>query len=288
MAKRKSQNRSAARNGNVTLREGDVTTLGDEVTRGLGDIRLMHPPGTTPITPASMISIEAIAGHGHLIEGIGIDWGSGGGCLSIMAARTPGVTRVVGLEIDETNVSVARRNARLNGVEEKVKFIRSGSYSPFEDGDRRSLESLRGRTDFMIANPISSDDDDGFGYRRTVLSGARDFLRDGGRVFLSISYQYGRRRIAGLERDVPGFFHEGILARSACVPFDLGRTDLLNCLKVYAREESRGGFEYEFCNPLRQAQAMNARDSLAFYERTGRSPLSQWQTHLFTYHPDRL
>ena len=37
--------------------------LGDDVTRGLGEIRLMHPPGTTPITPASMISIEAIGGH---------------------------------------------------------------------------------------------------------------------------------------------------------------------------------------------------------------------------------
>ena len=118
MAKRKLQNRTAARNGDASLRVGDVTTLGDEITRGLGEITLVHPLGTTPITPASMISVEAIAGHGHLLEGVGIDWGSGGGCLSVMAARTSGVTRVVGLEIDETNVSVARRNARLNGVEE--------------------------------------------------------------------------------------------------------------------------------------------------------------------------
>lgn len=288
MAKRRRNERNASGGDDSFLRKRNETTLGDDVTRGLGEIKLVHPRDTTPITPASMISVEAIAGNGHLLEGVGIDWGSGGGCLSIMAARTPGVTRVVGLEIDESNVSVARRNASLNGVEGKVEFMRSDSYSPFVDGDRRTLESLKGRTDFLIANPISSDDDDGFGYRRTVLRGAREFLRDGGRVFLSISYQYGRRRIARLERDVPGFFHEGILARSACVPFDLGRPDLLNCLNVYAREESRGGMGYEFCNPLRRAQAMNARDSLAFYERTGRSPLSQWQTHLFRYLPHRL
>lgn len=287
MAKRRRSERTASESDDSFPRKSNETTLGDDVTGGLGEIKLMHPPGTTPITPASRISIEAIAGHGHLLEGTGIDWGSGGGCLSIMAARTPGVTRVVGLEIDGTNVSVARRNARLNGVQERVAFLRSDSYTPFADCDRRSLEALRGRADFLIANPISSEDDDGFGYRRTVLRGAREFLRAGGRVYLSISYQYGRRRISGLERDVPGFFHEGILARSACVPFDLGRTDLLNCLKVYAREEYRGGFEYEFCNPLRRSQAMNARDSLAFYERTGRSPLSQWQTHLFRYSPDR-
>lgn len=288
MAKRMPDERTVSGNDDSYPRKRNETTLGDEVTRGLGEIRLMHPPGTTPITPASMISVEAIAGHGHLLKGNGIDWGSGGGCLSIVAARTPGVTRVVGLEIDETNVSVARRNARLNGVEGRVEFMRSDSYAPFVDCDRRSLDALKGGADFLIANPISSEDDDGFGYRRTVLRGAREFLRDGGRVFLSISYQYGRLRIAGLERDVPGFFHEGILARSECVPFDLRRTDLLNCLKVYAREESRGGLKYEFCNPIRRSQAMNARDSLAFYERTGRSPLSQWQTHLFRYLPDRL
>ena len=64
--------------------------------------------------------------------------------LSIIAARTPCVDRVVGLEIDDTNVSVARHNARLNGVEEKVTFMRSDSYAPFADEDRRSLESSRG------------------------------------------------------------------------------------------------------------------------------------------------
>ena len=288
MAKRRRNEPTASGSNDSFSRKRGETTLDNAVTGGLGEIRLMHPPGTTPITPASMISIEAIGNHKHLLSGIGIDWGSGGGCLSIMAARTPGVDRVVGLEIDETNLSVARRNARLNGVEEKVAFMHSDSYTPSADGDRRSLESVSGRADFLIANPDASKDDDGFGYRRAVLCGARKYLRDGGRVFLSISYQYGRRRIAGLERDVPGFFHEGILARSVCVPFDLGRTDLLNCLKVYAREESRGGLGYEFCNPLRRSQAMNARDSLAFYERTGRSPLSQWQTHLFRYFPDRL
>ncbi len=272
----------------ISSRSDDETTLGDDVTGGLGEFRLMHPPGTTPVTPASKISIEAIGAHGDLLEGTGIDWGSGGGCLSIMAARTPGVTRVVGLEIDETNVSIARRNARLNGVEDKVTVMRSDSYTPFAEGDRRTLDAVKGRADFLIANPDASDDDDGFGYRRAVLRGAREYLRNGGRVFLSISYQYGQTRIKGLEEDVPGFYHEGVLARSECVPFDLGRSDLLNCLKVYAREESTGGLEYAFCNPLRPSQTMNARASLAFYERTGKCPLSQWQTHLFRYLPVRL
>ena len=212
MAKRRREERTASSSNDSFLRTSNETTLGDDATQGLGKIRLVHPPVTTPITPASMISIEAIGSHKHLLSGIGIDWGSGGGCLSIMAARTPGVDRVVGLEISVVNVSVARHNAKLNGVEEKVEFMRSDSYTPFADDDRRSLESLKGRADFLIANPDASEDDDGFGYRRTVLRGARKYLRDGRpglpEHFVSIRQtedcRAGTRRLRVFPRGNPG------------------------------------------------------------------------------------
>ena len=266
----------------------NATTLGDDITFGLGKIRLLHPPGTTPVTPASLTSIEAIGVHRHLLQGIGMDWGSGGGCLSIAAARIPEVNKVVAFDISDASVAIARKNAQLNGIEDKVTFMRSDSYVPFSAGNRRVLEEMKGRTNFLLANPPSSEDDDGFEYRRIVLRGAREFLLDGGRVFLSVSYQYGLSRIAHLERDVPGFFHEGVLATTECVPFDLGRPDLLHCLESYAQEESRGGLEYTFCNPSQPAEGLNAKTALELYERTERSPLSRWQTHLFRYFPNLL
>ena len=259
------------------------TTLKNDATYGLGKITLQHPPETSPITPATRISIEAIGVHKHLLHGIGIDWGCGGGCLSISASRIHEVNRIIGFDITEDNVATASENARLNRVEAKTKFMRSDSFEPFSDTDRRELESLKGKVNFILANPPSSENDDGFEYRRIVLRGASKFLVNGGCVFLSISYQYGLPRITNLEKDVPGFHHEGVLATTDCVPFDLERPDLMHCLESYALEEDRGGLEYTFCNPLQPSESLDARASLKLFNQTQHSPLSRWQTHLFRY-----
>ena len=95
------------------------TTLKNDATYGLGKITLQHPPETSPITPATRISIEAIGVHKHLLHGIGIDWGCGGGCLSISASRIPEVNRIVGFDISEEDVATASENARLNRVAAK-------------------------------------------------------------------------------------------------------------------------------------------------------------------------
>jgi hypothetical protein len=183
-------------------------------------------------------------------------------------------------------VAVARENAVLNDVADKVRFFVSDSYTPSDAADRRALDDLAGRVGFVLANPPSSEGDDGFGFRRKVLAGALPLLRPGGIVFLSISAQYGRRRIEGLCQDVPGFRHEGLLASTDWVPFDLGRPDLLDVLHVYAAEETRGGFEYAFRHPgVGHEESMNAGAALAHFERTGESPLSRWQTHLYRYVP---
>ena len=85
------------------------TTLGDDATYGLGEITLQHPPETSPITPATRISIEAIGVHKHLFQGIGIDWGCGGGCLSIAASRIQDVNRVVGFDISKDRYGDSQR-----------------------------------------------------------------------------------------------------------------------------------------------------------------------------------
>ncbi len=79
-----------------------------------------HPtPGTFAITPASIISIQAIGQHQYLLRGIGSDWGSGVGGLAIATAKIPAVTQLLGMEISEANVDTTLANARLNKVEGK-------------------------------------------------------------------------------------------------------------------------------------------------------------------------
>jgi hypothetical protein len=248
----------------------------------LGEIRIHHPPGTFALTPASLIGIQAIVDNRGLLKGTGIDWGSGTGCLAIAAAKLEQVHQVIGLELSMPDVRIAERNAALNGVARKIAFLHSDSYAPLSRRERQRLDSLAGQVDFVLANPPSSEGDDGFGFRRKVLAGAQRFLVDGGVVLLNISYQYGSARIARLTEEIPGFSYDGLLATTEWVPFELERPDLLHCLELYAREEERGGLTYSFAHPEALAdELMTAQEALAYDRRTGRSPLAKWQVHLF-------
>ena len=264
--------------------QNDLTRFAPEITGAIGTIDIAHPAGTFAPSPASVIAVQAIADNRRLLNGTGIDWGCGTGCMTIAAARVPAVGRVIGLDIVAANVECARSNAALNGVAEKTEFIVADSYSPASGDDCRRLELLRGRVDFIVANPPASSGDDGFRYRRVVLEGAPQFLAPGGIVFLNISWQYGPQRIARLVAEVPAFRHRGAIASTDWVPFDLGRPDLLECLEEYAMEESRGGLEYSFrLADAAGAKTMNARAALDRFHGTGTSPLSKWQTHLFEF-----
>jgi len=265
----------------ATVTQG--TVLNAEATGGLGEIHILHPPGTFALTPASRISIQAIGRHQHLLAGNGIDWGSGTGCLAITAAKIATVKRVLGLEISSANVEMARQNAILNGVKDKVEFLLSDSYTPFAEADHKSLETFVGRTSFILANPPSSEGDDGFGYRRLVICGARKYLVKGGLIFLSISYQYGQQRVERLSQQIPGFIYGGILSSTDWVSFDLQRPDLFHCLELYAEEERRNGLKYVFLNPEVPNTYMDAQAALVCFRRIGLSPLTKWQTHLFRY-----
>jgi hypothetical protein len=193
-----------------------------------------------------------------------------------VASKVAAVEKITGLDISEANVQSAQANVRLNGVQEKVEILLSDSYSAIATCPVQE----HANANFLLANPPASQGDDGFGYRREVLRGAKDRIASDGVVFLSISSQYGQSRIQELTREVPEFVWEGILASTQWVPFDLGRADLLDCLEEYAREECRGGLEYDFRSPGTQQRSMNARAALEHFQETGESPLSKWQTHL--------
>lgn len=261
--------------------EADRTILDNMATGGLGELEIVHPPTTVSPTPASRIALRAIGLNRALLRGYGLDWGCGTGCLAIAAAKIPEVKAVIGLDIFPPNVVVAGQNGLLNGVGDKVTFWVADSYIPVAEADRQRLAAWRGQVDFVLSNPPASNGDDGFGYRRVVLAGARDYLVRGGVVFLNISSQYGRPRIDRLSQQFPQFRHEGILASSDWVPFDLQRPDLWACLLDYVGEEARGGLPYCFGVPAGITQT--AQTALTHFQRSGVSPLTQWQTHLFRF-----
>jgi hypothetical protein len=262
---------------------GDKSVLDETSTGGLGSFVFHHPEGTFALTPASRILLNAIAQNQAMLRGTGIDWGSGIGCQAILAARIPAVHKMYGLEISPENVKTAVWNARENGLDDKTAFLLADSFAPFSEDGRKMMEGLRGNVDFIVSNPPSSDGDDGFGFRRIVMDGAKAFLKPGGIVLLNISLQYGKERVAQLHLAGSGFVHEGADASSLWVPFDLNRQDLLECLRLYAREEEKGGYCYTFSEEGMEGDFVSAQTALKMYEYCGASPFTKWQTHLFRY-----
>jgi len=252
-------------------------------TGGLGPIELELPPGKLSITPASRLCLEAIGQNRELLSGAGIDWGSGSGCLAIAAARIPAVERIVGIEVSGTDVAAANRNATRNGVGGRVTIIEADLYEPVSNDDKALLDGLVGRCDFLIGNPPATPGNDGLGWRRAVLGGARRFLIRGGPVLMQVSYQYGER-IRRLSEDVPGYSYEGVLATTEWVPFDQDREDLARNLDDYADEEVRSGLPYRFGSGAGDpGERLTATQALARARATGESPMSRWQVHLFRW-----
>jgi hypothetical protein len=242
-----------------------------EPSGDLGALRLIE----RELTPASRLVLDGIGASRDLLHGAGIDWGSGCGCLAIHTARIPTVERVIGLELDAESVRVAHENAALNDVVERTTFLHADDFEPYPEENRAALDDLRGRAGFLIANPPASQGDDGLGWRRRVLAGARAFLAPDAPALVQISYQYGRARIEQLARDVPGYTYGGVVAETDWVPFDQERPDLAHQLREYVREEERGGLAYPF------ERSPTAVEALAGYRASGVSPRSKWQLHLF-------
>jgi methylase of polypeptide subunit release factors len=253
-----------------------VLPLGD--ADRLGSIRLRYPEGTFAPSPATCATVNAVAEHHESLAGTGLDWGCGVGALAIAAARRDRVTRVFGLDLDESNVLAARANAALNDVEDKVTFAVADSFEASDPETRAALASLEGTADFLLANPPHSATNDGFDFRRRVLREGARFLRPGGVVLVQALSAYGPHRAEALAEDA--YDYEGIAHRTALVPLDFERAQIRHQMSVYVKEERRGGRPYLFQVGADEEGPVSAHAAYAAHE-AGTAVLARWQVHRF-------
>lgn len=240
----------------------------------LGPVEVELASGGGPVTPASRVCARSVVHRRDLLSGVGIDWGTGTGLLAILAARIPGVERMVAIDVDPTAVEVARRNARRNGCADQVDVVRADLFEAFDPDGRERLDALEGNAGFLLANPPHSEEGDGLEWRRRVLHGARRFLVPGAPVLLQVSAHYGEERLRGLAGS--GYHFVETVTSSGWVPFDLRREDLRRALGIYVAEEERGGLPYAF--RLNGGGIATAREVAS----GAGIPLTRWQVHHFT------
>jgi release factor glutamine methyltransferase len=128
-----------------------------------------------------------------------LDFGTGSGCIAIALAAKCSSVLMTALDVSAEALSVARENARRNGVTERIEFIQ---------GDGFKALSADGRFDLVISNPpyiptteIASlepevrDFDpcsaldggpDGLEFYRRIAAEAVAFLKPGGKIMLEM------------------------------------------------------------------------------------------------------
>jgi len=128
--------------------------------------------------------------------------GTGSGAIAVSLVKLLEKSEGTTLDISEDALEVARKNARSNGVTDRLKLVKSDVFSNL-DVEEKSL-------DFIVSNPpyiptevvdtlhIRVKDfephmaldggDDGLDFYRQIVDESRKYLKDGGQVFFEVGH----------------------------------------------------------------------------------------------------
>ncbi len=141
----------------------------EAVPEGAGIVLRIDPgmafgAGDHPSTRLCLKVLEFLADGGSLPERV-LDVGTGTGVLALAAARL-GASQVTALDIDPFGFAACRRNARLNGLDHRVRPV------------LRSLDLLEGTYPLILANVVASQ-------IRGLAVELRRHMEPGGRLVVS-------------------------------------------------------------------------------------------------------
>jgi len=133
-----------------------------------------------------------------------VDVGTGSGCIAIAVAVHLQMSPIIATDISQRALEVARRNAAIHGVSDRINFIAGDLLSPLDQ------QELEGQVDLIACNPpyIPSDrpdlvqrdvrdfepaaalyaGPDGLTFYRRLLVDALEYLRPGGHMVFEIGY----------------------------------------------------------------------------------------------------
>ncbi len=127
-----------------------------------------------------------------------LDLCTGSGCLALALAGAFPDSHVTGIDISETAVDYARRNAGLNGVA-NAEFLSGHLFEPLGEAQLFDLIISNPpyiRTDDIIAlqpeikdwEPLNALDggEDGLGFYREIIPASRQYIKDNGIIMLEL------------------------------------------------------------------------------------------------------
>lgn len=178
------------------------------------------------------ILLERFKGYRRSQQLLVADIGTGSGAIAVSLAYYDTRLRVVGTDISQRALEVARLNARKNSVQDRVEFLEGDLFRPLEE------KGLFNSFDAVVSNPpyIPTEDiqhlqrevrfepiraldggRDGLYYYRRIAGEAPLFLKKGGLLALEIGYNQADDVTFILEK-------KGIYSRIEVIK-DLGQRD---------------------------------------------------------------
>jgi release factor glutamine methyltransferase len=129
-----------------------------------------------------------------------LDIGTGSGNIAIALAKNLPYSKVVGLDINSETIETAKKNAKLNEVENRLMFVKKNIFNSIDIGDNHfdvvvSNPPYVSSEDFVGLEPelrlfepklALTDNGDGLKFYRKISYLANSLLKDGGKLFFEI------------------------------------------------------------------------------------------------------
>ncbi len=116
---------------------------------GFGGLRLIQDPEEFCYGVDAVILADFAAKHAGSHPDAIFDLGTGTGIIPLILSEKTKASLIGGLEIQEASFQRAVRNAKMNGLAERVKFFRGDAKTAAHD----VLAEYRGKVDLVTCNP---------------------------------------------------------------------------------------------------------------------------------------
>jgi release factor glutamine methyltransferase len=157
-----------------------------------------NPDALIPRPETELLAEEALKRISKLLNPRIVDVGTGSGCLAVALAKLRSDARVSAIDVSPPALELAERNAALNGVSARTKFVLSDLFAnapgPYDlivsnppyikTGD---LEGLQEEVRFEPRLALDGGED-GLSVIRRLAEGARSELVPGGWLLMEIGY----------------------------------------------------------------------------------------------------